>query len=144
MSFKSLSLIVLLASASLLAGAQTEKTAFGTSHTRSDSAYDVFTPIGKYLLLGDAEKLSAWFADNLEIKVLSQVNDASRDQARQIVKSFFDNYRPRSFELSHTVGKNASKYGVGLMNAGGETFRVTILVNYDGNGYWIRQLRIEH
>ena len=30
-----------------------------------DKSYDVFNPIAKYIALGDAEKLSAWFSDNL-------------------------------------------------------------------------------
>ena len=34
-----------------------------------ESGQDVFTPIGKYLQSGDYEKLSAWFADNLELDI---------------------------------------------------------------------------
>ena len=55
----------------------------------SAQEFDVFTPIAKYIRVGDADKLSAWFADNLEIVVISQTNDSSRNQARQIMKSFF-------------------------------------------------------
>ena len=32
---------------------------------------DVFVPIAKYISRGDAESLTAWFADNLEISILS-------------------------------------------------------------------------
>ena len=52
-----------------------------------DDAYDVFVPIAKYMGQGNADKLSAWFADNLEITVISTSNDSSRNQARQILKS---------------------------------------------------------
>ena len=55
---------------------------------------DVFIPISKYIAAGNAEALSAWFADNLEIAVLARESAASRAQAKQIVKSFFDNYTP--------------------------------------------------
>ena len=52
--------------------------------------FDVFIPIGKYMAQGNADKLSAWFDDNLEISVVSaQGSSASKAQARQIVKTFF-------------------------------------------------------
>ena len=54
-----------------------------------EEGFDVFIPIAKYIAKGDAVRLSAWFADNLEISVISQTGDSSRNQARQILKSFF-------------------------------------------------------
>ena len=38
---------------------------------------DVFVPIGKYIQLGDADKLSAWFASNLELDILGTVSSCS-------------------------------------------------------------------
>lgn len=109
-----------------------------------DNGYDVFNPIAKYLKLGDAEKLSAWFSDNLEITIFSDSNDSSRNQARQIMKSFFNSYTPRSFEITHKAGRLNMKYALGTLNAGGEVFIVTIFVNYKDNGYKIQHLKIEH
>lgn len=109
-----------------------------------DNGYDVFNPIAKYLKLGDAEKLSAWFSDNLEITIFSDSNDSSRNQARQIMKSFFNSYTPRSFEITHKAGRSNMKYALGTLNAGGEVFIVTIFVNYKDNGYKIQHLKIEH
>ena len=103
----------------------------------------MFTPIAKYLREGDADKLSAWFADNLEIIVLSNVNDSSRNQARRIMKSFFSAYSPRSFEITHKAGRSNMKYALGALNAGGEKFIVTIFVSCRDNTYKIQQLKIE-
>ena len=108
-----------------------------------DNSYDVFVPIAKYISQGNASKLSAWFADNLEIAVISSSNDSSRNQARQIIKSFFDSYTPRSFEITHTAGRSNMKYAVGSLNAGGEMFAVTIFVSFSESGYRIQQLKIE-
>jgi hypothetical protein len=88
--------------------------------------YDVFVPIAKYIGQGDADKLSAWFADNLEITVMSMTSDSSRNQAKQILKNFFDNHTPRSFEIIHMASRSNSKYALGQLNAGGEVFIVTI------------------
>lgn len=109
-----------------------------------DSGYDVFNPISKYLRMGDAEKLSAWFSDNLEITIFSDSNDSSRNQARQILKSFFNSYTPRSFEITHKTGRSNMKYALGTLTAGGEVFVVTIFVNYKDNCYKIQHLKIEH
>ena len=108
-----------------------------------DTSYDVFNPIAKYMALGDAEKLSAWFSDNLEVSIFSNSNDSSCNQARQIMKSFFKSYTPRSFEVSHEAGRTNMKYALGTLNAGGEMFLVTIFVNFQGDGYKIQQIKIE-
>lgn len=108
-----------------------------------ESGYDVFNPISKYLAQGDAEKLSAWFSDNLEVTIFSDSNDSSRNQARQIMKSFFRSYTPRSFEITHKAGRSNMKYALGTLNAGGEMFIVTIFVGYNDSSYKIQHLKIE-
>ena len=108
-----------------------------------DNGYDVFNPMSKYLANGDADKLSAWFSDNLEITIFSDSNDSSRNQARQIMRSFFNSYTPRSFEITHKAGRSNMKYALGTLNAGGEVFLVTIFVNYKENGYKIQHIKIE-
>lgn len=109
---------------------------------RSDG-YDVFIPIAKYIGQGDADKLSAWFADNLEISIMSTTNDSSKNQAKQILKSFFATYTPRSFEINHTASRSNSKYALGYLNAGGEVFMVTIFVSNCKNEFKIQQLKID-
>lgn len=108
-----------------------------------NQSYDVFVPISKYISQGNAENLSAWFADNLEITVLSRSSNASKNQAKQILKSFFIDHTPRSFEITHTAGKDNMKYALGTLIAGGERFVITIFVNYDSDSYKIQQLKID-
>ena len=116
---------------------------FVTEAAAQDNGYDVFYPIAKYIEKGDAEKLSAWFSDNLEITIFSDSNDSSRNQARQIMRSFFNTYTPRSFEITHKAGRSNMKYALGQLNAGGEAFQVTIFVNYKNSGYKIQHIKIE-
>lgn len=108
-----------------------------------DSGYDVFYPISKYIGQGEAEKLSAWFSDNLEVTIFSNSNESSRNQAKQIMKSFFKSYTPRSFDINHKAGRANMKYALGTLNAGGELFTVTIFVNYQDSEYRIQHLKIE-
>ena len=116
---------------------------FGVGANAASDSYDVFVPIAKYLGQGDAERLSAWFADNLEITIMSTTNDSSKNQAKQILKAFLDNHTPRSFEISHTASRSNSKYALGYLNAGGEVFEVTIFVSNCGDRYKIQQLKID-
>lgn len=109
-----------------------------------EEGYDVFSPIGKYIIKGNADCLSAWFDDNLEITVNSQVCDASKAQARQIVKDFFDMYTPQAFQITHTASRANMKYALGSLKAGGGTFMVTIFVSSKDGSYKIQQLKIEN
>ena len=92
---------------------------------------------------GDADKLSAWFADNLEVTIFTVTNDSSRSQARQILKTFFNSYTPQSFSLTHKAGRANMKYALGSLSAGGEIFVVTIFVSYKDTSYKIQQIKIE-
>lgn len=105
--------------------------------------YDVFVPITKYIVQSNSEALSTWFADNLEISVLTKSTSASRAQARQIIKTFFEAYTPRSFEITHSAGRANMKYVLGNLNAGGENFLVTIFVTNKGESYKVQQFKIE-
>ena len=107
------------------------------------AGYDVFIPICKYMAQGNADNLSAWFDDTLEIAVISQASNASKAQAKQIVKTFFENYSPRSFTINHTAGRDNKKYALGTLKAGGESFSVTIFVSAKGKSFKIQQLKIE-
>ena len=93
--------------------------------------------------MGNADKLSAWFSDNLEVSIFSNSNDSSSNQARQIMKSFFRSYTPRSFEITHKAGRSNKKYALGTLNAGGEMFLVTIFVNFLDATSRIERLIIE-
>ena len=105
----------------------------GTDVFAQPVGYDVFIPIAKYIRLGDADRLSAWFDDNLEISILSKT---------RIIKAFFNNFNPREFDITHTAGRSNMKYALGRLNAGGEIFEVTIFVSCKDDSYRIQQLKI--
>ncbi|MDD2594369.1 MAG: DUF4783 domain-containing protein [Bacteroidales bacterium] len=104
---------------------------------------DAFTPIGKYIQSGDYEKLSAWFADNLELDILGAINNCTRNQAKLIMKNFFTNYTPKKFTIIHKSGKAPMKYAVGSLSAGGEKFRIILFVKTTDNITSVQQLKIE-
>lgn len=108
----------------------------------TEAGNEVFIPITKYITKGDAECLSAWFADNLEIAILSPQTNSSKNQAKQIVKSFFEAHTPRAFDIEHIAGRPNMKYALGTLSAGGESFSVTIFISRKDDDYRIQQLKI--
>lgn len=114
-----------------------------TAAMAQSGEYDVFVPISKYIVQGDAQSLSAWFADNLEVSIISSTRTCSKTQARQIVKTFFDSYTPRSFTITHKASRSNMKYALGQLSAGGEVFIVTVFVSEKGGSYVIQQLKID-
>ena len=116
---------------------------FGTAQAQNSKGFDVFVPISKYLAQGDAESLSAWFSENMEVSVISNGGNCSRAQAKHLLKSFFENYSPRSFEIIHTTGRAKMKYALGNLSAGGESFIVRIFVCSENDRFLIQELKIE-
>ena len=111
--------------------------------SQPQSSTDVFTSIGKYIEAGDYEKLSAWFADNLELDITGSVNSCTRSQAKLIMKNFFNNNTPKKFSIIHKSGRPPMSYAVGSLSAGAEKFRVIIYVRTEDGKNSIQQLRIE-
>lgn len=113
------------------------------SASAQNGAQDVFTPIAKYIQAGDYDRLSAWFADNLEIEILGSVNNCTRNQAKLIMKDFFSKHTPKSFNIIHKSGKAPMKYAVGSLIAGGEKFKVILFVKISGDKSHIEQIKVE-
>ncbi|MBP3257677.1 MAG: DUF4783 domain-containing protein [Bacteroidales bacterium] len=111
--------------------------------SRPQGEFSVFSSITKYLAAGDVASLSSWFADNLDVTVLSTSRNCSKKQAREILRNFFASNTPRSFEVTHRASETNKKYLIGLLNAGGELFQVTIYATSTGQDtYKIQQLNI--
>ena len=105
--------------------------------------FSVFSSITKYMAAGDEVSLSSWFADNLDVTVLSTSRNCSKKQAREILRSFFASNTPRSFQVTHRASESNKKYLIGVLNAGGELFQVTIYATSNGSDtYKIQQLNI--
>ncbi len=110
---------------------------------RAQDGAEAFAPIIKYLERGDAESLSAWFDDSLEISIDGVANDSSRKQATQILTNFFTTVHPTSFTIQHAASKSNMKYALGVLQEGKSSYSVTIFVSFKDNGYRVQQLKLE-
>ena len=143
---KSIHILLAFSLLCLSVGAQAQSFLVGNKQSvwqTQEDGFSVFTSITKYLAAGDAASLSSWFADNLDVTVISSTRNCSRKQAREILRSFFEANTPRSFTVTHKASEANKKYMIGLLNAGGELFQVTIYAtSSSGEPYKLQQLNI--
>ena len=101
--------------------------------------------ISKAISNGDADALAKYFDDNVEIAIMGDEDLYGKAQALQVVKKFFQNYKPKSYNQVHqgvSKGKD-SHYTIGNLSANGNTFRVYVYMSVENGKYIIQELRID-
>jgi len=92
---------------------------------------------------GDAKKLSKQLHQNLEIKLLDNIQMVSKNQATRLLQDFFKKNPPTSFTVTYEGEKQGSLYGIGELTSKKDTFRVNIYFMNQGNANLIYNLTIE-
>ncbi|MDF1575119.1 MAG: DUF4783 domain-containing protein [Bacteroidales bacterium] len=75
---------------------------------------------------GDAASMSAWFHQSLEMTILEQKYETSKNQASRILESFFKSHTPSAFTVSFEGTKEQSKYAIGTLSTDSGNFRINI------------------
>jgi len=82
---------------------------------------------------GDATAMSAYFHLSLEMSILEEDFETSKNQATRIMESFFRKHTPTDFTVSFEGTKEQSKYAIGSLSTNEGTFRVNLFfINKDG------------
>jgi hypothetical protein len=82
---------------------------------------------------GDATAMSAYFHLSLEMSILEEDYESSKNQATRIMESFFKKHTPTGFTVSFEGTKEQSKYAIGTLTTKEGTFRVNLFfINKDG------------
>lgn len=92
---------------------------------------------------GNAEELAKHFYTNIELIILDKEDVYSKNQAEQILRKFFTDHHPASFNIIHEGGKEASRYAIGNLSTSSGNFRVSFLIKNEDGIPLIHQLRIE-
>ena len=75
---------------------------------------------------GDANAISAWFHQSLEMSILEEKYEPSKNQASRILESFFKTHTPTGFSISFEGTKEQSKYAIGNLTTSNGSFRVNM------------------
>ncbi len=76
--------------------------------------------------MGDASAMSAWFHQSLEMAILEEEYETSKNQASRILENFFKKYEPSGFSISFEGSKKESRYAIGTLTTAKGNFRVNM------------------
>lgn len=107
-------------------------------------APDNLSSISKAISNGDAEALSKYFDDKVEVSILDNDNVYDKGQAKSALQNFFSKNKPESYTQVHDgTSKGAgSKYTIGNLKASGKIFRVYVYMKVAGDVYTIQEISI--
>ena len=110
---------------------------------RAFCGMDIFEDIGSSIRSGDAQSISKFFGNSVDLTIINKEEMYSKAQAEQMLKDFFSKNTPVSFAIIHKgVSKEGSKYAIGsLVTAQGTTYRTYFYIKQSGNNYFIQELR---
>ena len=110
---------------------------------RAFCGMDIFEDIGSSIRSGDAQSISKFFGNSVDLTIINKEEMYSKAQAEQMLKDFFSKNTPVSFAIIHKgVSKEGSKYAIGsLVTAQGTTYRTYFYIKQSGNNYYIQELR---
>ncbi|HET6226970.1 MAG TPA: DUF4783 domain-containing protein [Bacteroidia bacterium] len=106
---------------------------------------EVIDDIANAIRSGNPKNISAYFINNIDLKVIDQEDVYSKQQAEMILKNFFTKHPVKSFSIAHkSVEKNGSQYIIGTLETNNGKFRVYFLIKTTGAQTLIQQFKIEN
>lgn len=92
---------------------------------------------------GNAKKLSTFFFENVELKLLDNENVYSKVQAQAVLNQFFDQYRPSEFQIQDYTTKNSSNSAIAKLKTKNGNFRVILKIKGIKTNFYLQSLQIE-
>lgn len=99
--------------------------------------------ITKAINQGDADRLSQYFDDNVEISIMGKVYD--RTKAKIALKTFFSKHKPAKFSRKHkgvSKGKS-SQYIIGNLVTADQSYRLFLQMKVNNGAYSVEELSID-
>lgn len=105
---------------------------------------DITPQVSDALKKGDANALSAYFMGTVEIELKEESNAYSAADAKSVMATFFSQNPVKSFTIKHQgTSKLDDQYRIGDLVTTKGNYRVTFFMKKVGNGWQIKQLKIE-
>jgi hypothetical protein len=105
---------------------------------------DIIDDISSAIRSGNPKSITAFFIENVDLKVIAQEDVYSKQQAEMILRDFFSKHAVRSFAVAHkSEQRNGSQYVIGTLDTSNGKFRTYYLLKSVGGQTLIQQFRIE-
>ncbi|MCR6720537.1 MAG: DUF4783 domain-containing protein [Chitinophagaceae bacterium] len=95
------------------------------------------------LRTGNANELSKYFDDNVELTLPVKSNSYSKAQAQVIVRDFFTNNGVKGFDLKHKGDAPGGHYCIGTLNTKSGAFRAHVFMKAKGNRELVKEIRFQ-
>ncbi len=94
---------------------------------------------------GDADGISAYFDESVELAILNDEDVYSKGMASKKLKAFFAQYPPRGYSQVHrgTSKSKDSVYCIGNLTTEKAVFRVYIYMRVNGEQHLIQEVRFD-
>ncbi|MDP4261088.1 MAG: DUF4783 domain-containing protein [Bacteroidota bacterium] len=92
---------------------------------------------------GDADGLSKYFDDNVEVTLPVKSDTYSKAQAQVIVKDFFDNNNVKGFDLKHKGDSPGGHYCIGTLQTKTGNYRAHVFMKSKGNKEVVKEIRFQ-
>lgn len=104
---------------------------------------DLFNELSNSFKQGNVKEIAKYFANTVDVTLPNSEDQYSKSQAEIVLKNFFTQHSPSSFNLEHQGASNNGKYMVGSLVTGKGTFKVYVFVKDIGGQKSISELKIE-
>ena len=114
-----------------------------TAFAPSQSLQQTLTGIEQHIGQADAQGLSKYFNDYVEVTINEKDETYPKAQAVFIIKEFFAGNKAQSFHIVHQGSSNNNFYAIGEYKTSQGKFDANIFIKKVGNNYLIEQIRFE-
>ena len=95
------------------------------------------------LRTGNAEELSKYFDNSVELTLPDKSNSYSKSQATLVLKNFFSNIQVKRFDIIHKGVNTGAQYCIGILVTKSGEFRATIFLKQKGDTQVLQEIRLE-
>ncbi len=94
---------------------------------------------------GDSAAVAKFFDSRIDVHILDEKGTYSKEQAEQMLKSFFSKNKVSDFKVVHSVDSpdGTSSSIVGQLGAAGKSYRMYIVFSTSGTSQKIQELNIK-
>lgn len=92
---------------------------------------------------GNANELSKYIDNNIELSLPSKTDNYSRQQAVVILQDFFTNNGIKSFEVKHRGDNGGSQFCIGTLVTKSGSYRTTFFMTEKGGKQLVKEIRFQ-
>ncbi|HYM94514.1 MAG TPA: DUF4783 domain-containing protein [Chitinophagaceae bacterium] len=92
---------------------------------------------------GNADGLSKYFDDNVELTLPDKSDNYSKAQALLILKDFFNNNNVKNFDVKHKGDNGNGQFCIGTLQTKSGNFRTTVFMKMKGNRELVKNIRFQ-